>query len=310
MSKTKLTDTNVVGTSLLVSVSDVLLNILVGILTGSRVVFAQSLQGFSDLVTAIILYAGVRRSKRKADKKHPLGYGREIFFWVLIAGVVMFVGTGLFTLNLGLQQFLNPGELESIAVAFLMLSFGFVSNMYAFHKSLVRLRGRQRKNMWRIFRTSSLIETKATFIVDLLGTVSALIGIVALGLYIITGDVRYDGLGSMLVGLTMMLAAVVLVLDVRDLIVGKAVPDSIVRKIRKSALSHVEVEEILDLRTIYLGSEKIMILLEVHVVDTLTTNQIEKLIDSIRANIKAQIPEAYHLQIEIETPDDEIIGQL
>lgn len=307
MSKKTYTDSNVVGTSLLVSISDVLLNVIVGLLTGSRVVFSQSLQGFSDLVTAIILYAGVKRSRKKADKKHPLGYGREIFFWVLIAGVLMFIGTGLFTLNMGLQQFLNPGELDAIYLAFIMLSFGLISNFYAFQKSFNRLRGRQRKNIWRVFRSSSLIETKATFIVDLLGTVSAAIGIVALGVYVFTGDVRFDGLGSMMVGATMMIAAVVLVLDVRDLIVGKSVPDEIVRKIRKSALSHEEVEEILDLRTLYLGSEKIMILLEVHVIDTLTTNQIEHLLDEIRAQIKLEIPQAYHLQIEVETPDNELV---
>lgn len=310
MSKKTYSDSNVVGTSLLVSISDVLLNLLVGFLTGSRVMLAQSLQGFSDLVTAFILYAGVKRSKRKPDKKHPLGYGREIFFWVLIAGVLMFIGTGFITLNLGLQQFLYPGELDSIYLAFLMLTIGFVSNYYAFQKSVKRLRGKRRKHMWHVFRSSSLIETKATFIVDLLGTVSAGIGFVALFVYVVTGDVRFDGLGSMFVGLTMMFAAVILVLDVRDLIVGKSVPDDIVRKIRKSTLSHKEVEEILDLRTLYLGSEKIMILLEVHVIETLTTNEIEHLLDEIRLQIKQEIPQAYHLQIEVETPDAEIAKKL
>lgn len=308
MAKQTYTDTNVVGTSLIVSVSDVLLNILVGFLTGSTVVFAQSLQGLSDLLTASLLYYGVRRSKRKADKKHPLGYGREIFFWVLIAGVVMFIGTGLFTLNLGIQQVRDPGEIESVYVAFIMLSFGFISNLYAFRKSVKRLRGRQRRHIWRVWRGSSLIETKATFIVDFLGTASAGIGLIALVLYVLTGDVMFDGLGTMFVGITMMIAAVILVLDVRDLIVGKAVPDTINRKIRSSAMSHDEVEEILDLRTLYLGSEKLLVLLEVHINDQMTTNQIEHLIDRIRAQIKTEIPQAYHLQIEVETPDDEIIG--
>ncbi len=308
MAKQTYSDTNVVGTSLIVSVSDVLLNVLVGVLTGSTVVFAQSLQGISDLLTAAVLYTGVRRSKRKADKKHPLGYGREIFFWVLIAGVVMFIGTGFITLNLGIDQFTNPGEIDSVYIAFIMLTFGFLTNLYAFRKSVKRLRGRQRKNIWRVWRGSSLIETKATFIVDFLGTASAAIGLTALGLYALTGDVKFDGLGTMFVGITMMIAAVVLVLDVRDLIVGKAVPDNINRKIRSSAMSHKEVEEILDLRTLYLGSEKLLVLLEVHINDQMTTNQIEHLIDRIRAKIRKEIPQAYHLQIEVETPDDEIIG--
>jgi cation diffusion facilitator family transporter len=308
MSKKKFSDSNVVGTSLIVSVSDVILNLLVGLLTGSTVIIAQSLQGLSDLLTAFILFIGVRRSKKKPDKKHPLGYGREIFFWVLIASVLMFMGTGLYTVSLGIDQIRNPGEITNIWIGYIMLSFGLVSNYYAFRKSNIRLRGRKRKNIWKVFRSSPLIETKATFIVDFLGTISALLGLVALTAYELTGLVQFDGLGSVLVGATMMVAAVVLVLDVRDLIVGKSVPDDIVRKIRTTTLKHKEVEEILDLRTLYLGSEKIMILLEVHIRDTLNTNDIEKLIDNIRVSIKREIPQAYHLQIEVETPDSELVS--
>ena len=306
MGKSKYSDSNVVGTSLIVSVSDVVLNFLVGLFTGSTVILAQSLQGLSDLITAFILFIGVRRSKKKADKKHPLGYGREIFFWVLLASVLMFMGTGLYTSYLGINQILNPGEISHIGIGYIMLTFGLITNYYAFRKSNIRLRGRKRKNIWKVFRSSPMIETKATFIVDFLGTISALLGLIAISAYLITGNVQFDGVGSVLVGTTMMVAAVVLVLDVRDLIVGKSVPDDINRKIRTSTLRHKEVEEILDLRTLYLGSEKIMILLEVHLNENLNTNDIEHLLDEIRLTIKKEIPQAYHLQIEVETPDDEL----
>jgi cation diffusion facilitator family transporter len=306
MSTEKFSDSNVVGTSLIVSVLDVVLNLIVGLITGSTVIIAQSLQGFSDLLTAFILFVGVKRSKKIPDKKHPLGYGREIFFWVLIASVLMFMGTGLYTVNIGIEQIRNPGQISNIYIGFLMLTFGLSTNYYAFRKSNIRLRGRKRINMWRVFRSSPLIETKATFIVDFLGTVSAVFGLVALTAYQVTGYVQFDGIGSVLVGLTMMIASVVLVLDVRDLIVGKSVPDEITRKIRSTTLKHREVEEILDLRTLYLGSEKILILLEVHLNENLRTNEIEHLLDSIRISIKNEIPQAYHLQIEVETPDNEL----
>jgi cation diffusion facilitator family transporter len=310
MSKTKYSDSNVVGTSLLVSVSDVVLNLLVGLFTGSTVIIAQSLQGLSDLITASILFIGVKRSKKKADKKHPLGYGREIFFWVLLASVLMFMGTGLYTSYMGINQIINPGEITNIGIGYIMLTFGLVTNYYAFRKSNIRLRGRKRKSIWVVFRSSPLIETKATFIVDFLGTISAAFGLVAITAYLLTGNVQFDGLGSVLVGSTMMIAAVVLVLDVRDLIVGKSVPDDINRKIRSTTLKHKEVEEILDLRTLYLGSEKIMVLLEVHLNENMNTNGIEHLLDEIRLSIKKDIPQAYHLQIEVETPDDELVKSI
>jgi len=309
ISKKRLTDTNVVGTSLIVSVSDVVLNLLVSLITGSTAVLAQALQGISDLTTAGILFAGVTRSKRLPDKAHPLGYGREIFFWVLIAGMFMFIGTGLFTLYVGLRQVLDPGIIENVWLAFAMLSFGFLTNFYAFQKSFRRLHHRASSHsMWRQFRDSPMVETKATFIVDFLGSLSAAFGLVALFTYVVTGDVRFDGLGGMFVGVSMMIAAVILVLDVRDLIVGKSAPNWIVKKISSATLSHPEVEEILDLRALYLGSSKIMVLLEIHLNENLTTNEIEKLIDKIRVDIKKKVPHAYHLQIEVETPDNELVS--
>lgn len=307
MSKQKFSDSNVVGTSLIVSVSDVVMNLIVGLFTGSTVILAQSLQGLSDLITASILFIGVKRSRKKPDKKHPLGYGREIFFWVLLASVLMFMGTGLYTAYLGFSQIVNPGEIKHIGIGYVMLTFGLISNYYAFRKSNIRLRGRKRVNMWKVFRGSPLIETKATFIVDFLGTISAALGLIAVTLFAVSGYVEFDGLGSVLVGLTMMIGAVVLVLDVRDLIVGKSVPDNITRKIRSTTLKHKQVEEILDLRTLYLGSEKILILLEVHLNENMNTNSIEHLLDEIKLSILKEIPQAYHLQIEVETPDSELL---
>ena len=89
-----LSDVRVVATSALVSVSDVVLNLAVALLTGSVVMLSQALQGLSDLVTSGMLYIGVKRSAREADERFQFGYGRELFFWVLIASIIMFVGTG------------------------------------------------------------------------------------------------------------------------------------------------------------------------------------------------------------------------
>lgn len=99
-----LSDKTIVLTSLAVSTSDVILNFLVAIITGSTVMMSQSLQGISDGLTAVILLFGVTKSSRADDKRHPFGYGREIFFWVLIAAIFMFIGSGVISFLLGFRQ--------------------------------------------------------------------------------------------------------------------------------------------------------------------------------------------------------------
>lgn len=299
-----LSDKRVVATSLLVSLSDIVLNVIVAILTGSVVMIGQALQGLSDSVTAIILMVGVSRSSRVDDKRHPFGYGREIFFWVLIAGVFMFIGAGGVAMKLGYEQLINPGPVDNVALALGMLVFGLSTNAYAFSRSVIRLNQTVgTEKWWRRFIQSGMVETKATFLVDFLGTMTAFFGLIAMGAYVITGNERFDGIGAMIIGMGMMVGSVLLIRDVKGLIVGRSVSDSVIEHITKSAVSILGVKSVLDLRTMYLGSAKLLVIIEVHMEDNLSTDEIEAITDKIKEAIERDVPHVYRVQVEVETPD-------
>jgi cation diffusion facilitator family transporter len=303
----KLSDTRVVATSLAVSVSDVALNGLVGLLTGSTVMFAQALQGLSDLTTGGLLLAGVRRSKKVADTRYQFGYGREVFFWVLMAGLLMFLITGGLSFFLGYRQFTDPGVIENTYLAVGMLVFGFASNGYALSLSIRRLRQVRPELNWLLrLRHSSIVETKSTLLIDLMGTLAALLGLIAILAFVITGDARFDGAGSMVIGLAMMVASAYLIHDVRALIVGRSVDEGLARTIIATARSVQGVNDVLDLRTMYLGSGRVLIIIEAHIEDDFDTDQIERIVDEIKRRVHSEIPEAHHVQVEIETPDSEL----
>lgn len=303
----KISDLRVVATSFLVSVSDVVLNFIIAYFTGSAVMLSQGLQGLSDLITGGILFIGVKRSKRQADHLYHFGYGREVFFWVLMAGILMFLGTGGLSLYFGMQQIINPNPVENIWIALAMLTFGFCTNAYSFSLSVRRLHRLQPGANWlsQLLR-SSVVETKATFLIDFLGTSAALLGLFALIAYVISGNPVFDGLGSVVIGLSMMTVAVLLIRDVRDLIIGRAVEPEIIERITGAAQSVHSVQSVLDIRTMYLGSERILVILEVHVHDDLDTDQIEKIIDNVKEVVQENVPEVHHIQVEVETPDQEI----
>lgn len=300
----QISDVRVVATSLTVSVSDVLLNLLVAMFTGSTVMLSQALQGLSDLVTGGILFLGVKRSSRKADLNYQFGYGREIFFWVLIAGMFMFIGTGAVSFYLGYQQFVNPHAIEHAGFAFAMLAWGFITNLYAFRLSLKRMhRSSLTKGWWHQLLRSSIVETKATFLIDLLGTVAAFLGFAALLTYALTGNVQFDGIGSIVIGISMMLVSMLLIRDVRDLIVGKAVDPEVSERIIGATQTVEGINSVLDVRTMYLGSAKMLVIIEVHVQDGLDTDQIESIVDNIKTVVQQNVPEVHHIQVEVETPD-------
>lgn len=275
-------------------------------ITGSTALLSQSLQGFSDLITGGILLFGVKRSKRDADHKYQFGYGREIFFWVLMAGVFMFLGTGGLSFYFGYQQFTDPGEIKDVYLGLGMLLFGFASNYYSFRQSVTRLKQvNSNVSWWRQMRHSSIVETKATLLIDLLGTTASVFGFAALCIFVLTGDAQFDGLGSMVIGLTMMIAAFLLIRDVRDLIVGRSVDVHLAQEITKVAESTPGVVSVLDLRTMYLGSGKLLVIIEVHVQDGHETDKIEQIVDHVKQLVKRKVPEVHHIQVEIETPDNE-----
>lgn len=303
----KISDVRVVATSFIVSVSDVVLNFTIAFFTGSAVMLAQGLQGMSDLTTSGILYVGVKRSKRKADKKYQFGYGREIFFWVLMAGIFMFLGTGGASVYFGYQQFIDPQPVVNAWIALLVLLFGMSTNGYAFSLSVIRLRKLHHGfSWWHQLLRSSVAETKATFLIDFLGTTSAVIGFIALGVLLLTSNPVFDGLGAMAVGLSMMAVSVLLIRDVRDLIIGKAVEPDVARRIINTAESVPGVLSVLDLKTMYIGSARILVILEVHLRDKLETDEIERITDDIKSIIRQNITEVQHIQVEIETPENEL----
>jgi cation diffusion facilitator family transporter len=301
--KRKVSDTRVVGTSLLVSIFDVVLNLLVAIVTGSAVMIAQALQGMSDLISGGLLLLGVKRSKKAASPEYPFGYGREIFFWVLMAGLLMFLGTGGLSLYFGYRQFSHPTPVTDVHLAIIVLIIGLVSNGYAFSLSIRRLKQTHRNTKWwHELRHTSMVETKATLLIDFLGTAAAGLGFIAIVVFALTGNERLDGLGGMLIGTLMMVASAVLVWDVRDLIVGRAVEPLLAEKIIVTAKSVPGVRDVLDLSTMYLGSNRLLVIIEVHVEGGMDSNDIEVITDKVKQLVHDAVPQARHVQVEVESP--------
>jgi len=300
----KLTAKRVVLISVLVDVSDIVVNLAVALLSGSVVVLAEFFQGLADFISSSFLYVGLRSSEGGRSRRYPFGRGREIYFWSLLSAFVMFALAAGLSFWRGYQRLVDPQPLANIHLAFLSLSLGFTLNGYAFLLSLRRILGRRSpQKILEIFFRTRLVETKNTLVLDLTGTVSALLGLVSLGLYRLTGELRFDAVGAMVIGVVLAFLAGALILGIRDFIIGQSASRETEQKIRKTVLELKDVLGVLDLRTMVMGSDRILVNLEVHVRDGLTTDEIEVLIDRIKKRVRRKVPAIHHVQVELETPD-------
>lgn len=264
----------------------------------------EALEGVSDLLASGLLLVGVRRSSGSPDKTHPFGYGREIYFWTLLSALIMFGITATMSLYLGWQRFLHPQPLENTNLALFVLSITVLTNGYAFFLSCKRLlRRRGFAQFIRIFYRSSLVETKTTFILDLMGTVASMVGIIALTIYQFTGNARLDGIGAMAIGVVLAGFSYLLVAGIRDLVVGRSASAEVEEIIKTATMRVPNVTDVLDLKTMHVGSERLLVHLDVHLKSSLTTREIEKLIDTIKAEVQRDVPAVKHIQVELETPE-------
>ena len=284
--KPKISILRVALTSFVVDISDVGLNLLVAMLTGSVVVVTQVIAGLADMTASGLTVVGVVRSKKPADKKHPFGYGREVYFWALLAGLFMFMISAVASFWFAWNRFVNPHIVNNLWMAAVVTLVGVVTNGYALTLAVRRLlKHREFSKLAYVFLNSSLIETKTALVMDLTGTLSSALGLVALWLYSFTGEPRYDALGGMAIASLMAILAFALLLNVRELIIGRSTSGENEERIMKAVLEVAGVIKIVDLRTLIIGSEKLMAHVEVHVEDGLTTDEIERLIDKIQKHV-------------------------
>jgi cation diffusion facilitator family transporter len=300
-----LTLKRVVVTSFLFNFLDVAVNSTVAILSGSVTMLAQALEGAADLLSSGLLLIGVKLSSRPADHNHPYGYGRELFFWTFLAGLATFTITATFSIYSGINRLIHPEPVTNTVIALIALSMAIITNGYAFSLSYRRLMKKSPlRTIFKVYSHSTLIETKTTFALDLMGTTAPILGLLSLTLYLITGNAMFDGIGAILIGVSLAGFALVILKAAKDLLVGQAAHPDIEQKIKKAAESFEEVQSVLDLRTVQIGPERILVNLEIHMKHGLNTLSIEKTVERIEHKIRNSVPSAAHILIELDHPDN------
>jgi cation diffusion facilitator family transporter len=287
-----------VWTSFLVDLGDIILNVIVMLITGSVVMLAEAFEGFSDLVASGLLLIGLRMSKRRRNKKHPFGFGKALFFWTLISAIVMLIfGAGL-SVYFGVQRFLHPEPVEKILLAYGALCISIMTNGYALSLSTRRLLEKEKfSKLFRIFLTTTHVETKNTFILDLTGTASAVIGLISVALYQVANIQYFDALGAILIGLLIAVSSVLLIQGVKDYLIGKTASAETEEDISKAVLQLREDIEIIELETMYIGSEKLLVHLDINI-QSADPEDLEQIVEKIKEHVRKEVPIVYSIQVE------------
>jgi cation diffusion facilitator family transporter len=274
-------------------------------ISGSGAMLAETLHSLADCGNQALLLLGVRRTRQAPDAKHPMGYGRELYFWSFMVALLLFTGGGVFSIYEGIHKTLHPEKVESISMGVIVLAIALVLEGWATVGNVRELH--RRRGDVSFFRY--LQRTKDSDLVVVFGENSAavlglVLAIAALALSSVTGDGRWDGIGSLAIGAVLIAVAVFLAIEVKSLLVGEAADPELEKTIRDLAMADPNVDGVLRVLTTQQGPGEVVVALKLKMKAGLTTGgSLCDAINNFERNLKAKAPEVKWSFIEPDMRD-------
>jgi cation diffusion facilitator family transporter len=272
-------------------------------LSGSVAMLAESLHSLADTGNQALLLLGLRRAARPADEEHPFGHGTERFFWTLVVAMSLFTLGAAFSIYNGIEGLLKGHEVPDLLIPLIVLAFAAV-----FEGSALR-------TAWRQFKVkrgdrsvgAALHESKDPEVLSVIGEDTAAlggIGVATAGLLLahFTGEAAFDAAASIVIGVILAVVAFLLAREMLGLLLGEAAAEPVRRRIVDVTERFAAVDRVVELRTMHVGPQELLVAMDVLFRDGLDTDDIERAIDEIEGAIHDSVPDARAIFVEPETP--------
>ncbi|MDO8552587.1 MAG: cation diffusion facilitator family transporter [bacterium] len=221
--------------------------------SGSSVMFSEAVHSFADTLNQTFLLIGVKRSYKKASENFGYGYGYERFFWALISACgIFFIGAGI-TLYNGVSSLLNPRPLEINAAVFAVLGASFVIEAITLSIAARGLRNSFPDSTWRERFSLADPSTLAVYLEDAAALFGVAVAVVSLGASYYSGNVLWDGLGSIVIGILLVSTAVILINRNRSYLLGRSIPEEEKEEIMQALTAEPSIERVIDFKSTVLG---------------------------------------------------------
>ena len=269
------------------------------LVTGSASMLAESIHSVADTSNQGLLLLGGRRAQRVADDRHQFGYGRERYFWAFVVAMVLFALGGLFSIYEGIDKLRHPHDVEALGWAVGVLVFAIVAETLSFRTAIVESRKVKGDRKWLDFiRHSRSPELPVVLLEDagaLIGLILALIGV---GLAAITGDVVWDGVGTLSIGILLVAISVVLTIEMKSLLIGEAATHEHIDAMSQAAAAVPHVTRVIDLKTQHIGPEELLVAGKLEFDRSLTNPELSVAVDDVESAIRRAVPLTMQIYLE------------
>jgi cation diffusion facilitator family transporter len=276
---------------------------IAAVLTGSGAMLAEAIHSVADSGNQLLLILGLRQTRKKPTDDHPLGFGKSIYFWSFLVAVILFSVGGMFSVYEGTHKLMHPEPLSYPWVAVSVLVFAIVAEGISLWGCLREVNkeryGRSIIQWFRQSRSSALIVVFGEDIAALLGLVFALLAILAT---FITGNPLWDALGTISIGVLLIVIAVFIAVEVKDLLIGQSVDPKTLTDMREFLEGRPEIQELFSLLTMQFGPDA-MVAVKARMVPTGSEQRMIATINKVEREFRSRFEMTAWLFFEPDVED-------
>lgn len=275
-------------------------------LSRSASMLSEAVHSLADSGNQLFLLIGMRRATRQEDAIHEFGYAAERYFWGFIVAVSLFTVGATFSTYEGVHKVLHPGgAMGHRTAAYAVLGVSIALELFSLSAALKEFRhikaGRSLRQTIDEARDAVIIIVLFEDIAALVGLVAALAGLLLTQL---TGNPVWDGVGSIIVGVTLFGVAYFLARKTKELLIGQSVNPAQRARMLEVVSKAPGVQKVVHLRTMHLGPEEVLVGMKIVLNDNLPVSETTRYVDEIEARLRAKLPILKRIYVEIGAPDD------
>jgi cation diffusion facilitator family transporter len=272
------------------------------IATGSSAMLAEAIHSYADSGNQGLLLWGMKQAKRPPSPDYPLGWGKAVFFWSFIVALVLFSLGGLFSVYEGWHKLAHPEDLTYPWVAVGVLVFGLVAEMVSLRACLHEVnKVRGGRSLWQWFRHSRQSELVVILGEDLAALLGLALALLAVLVTIFTGDPMWDGLGSVAIGVVLILVAAGIAVEIKGLLIGQSIEPEAQERMRQFLERQPGVEKIYRMITMQLGTS-VMVAVKAKI-KAASPSELVASVNKAEAALRAEFPEIQWLFFEPDVAD-------
>ncbi|MBK1725125.1 cation diffusion facilitator family transporter [Thiocystis violacea] len=277
---------------------------IAALFTGSSAMLSECIHSLVDTANEGLLLIGMKRATRTADQAHPFGYGKELYFWSLIVAIALFgIGGGLSFFE-GLTHITGhaPDERGNVMWNYAVIGIALIAEGISWTIALREfLPSVKDKRLWQALRAAKDPTTVTVIFEDSAALAGLLFALAGVYLTEITGNPLWDGIASMMIGLTLASVALLLAYESRSLLIGEAADPQVIESIRRIAREDADVVEAGRPLTMHFGPDEVLLNLDVRFRSGLSSETIMGVVDRLERGIRDRHPEIKRIFIEAES---------